>query len=123
MSIVEEVIYQRLATQLSCAVAPGIADADESMPYIVYRRSDGDHYSALSEDVVDASAVMDFECFAENYKAAKAVAVALKAAIKRWSGQYYGMNVNDVLFMTERDGIAEEKRYSVTQTYKVMYDD
>ena len=123
MATIEAGIYARLDAQLTYAIAPGIADADEALPYITYRRSDGDHFAAMGEDITDAAGIFDFECFATTYSGAKTVAVALKAAIKRYSGTSATVVINDVLFLTERDNLAEEGRYSVIQTYRVMYDE
>ena len=75
-------IMTALASLGANTVWPQAVPEDEDPPFVVYRILNKDPLTTLDNSNIDINSTVAFECYAETYSAAIALAASVKAAIK-----------------------------------------
>jgi len=122
MADIATAIVTRLESQITTPVFPIVADANQALPYIVYRIVSDIPYHAMGEDTADKTARFQFDIYAATYAAMRTIAASVKTAISRYSGTSDTIVVTGVFLENEIDREAEENYNSISQDYMVHYE-
>ena len=106
-----------LTALITSRIYPLVAEEDATLPLVVYRRTGDTVHRAMSDDAAVRS-LFRFDCWADSYSGAKAVAVQVHDALNR----YKGGTIIGTLFESElpiREEVTEDWR--VSAAYEVIW--
>jgi hypothetical protein len=125
---IEEAVYSamigniNLTALVSTKMYPVKIPQNIVLPAISYHKTTDISERAMGTNMSIKTSYFQFNCWSAEYDNVRTIATALRGVFIRWRGLYSGITIYDSLREIEYEEFyPEEKRYSVTQEYRIFH--